>query len=72
MCARGASEATATMANASTNDPRAELQSWYLHGLQPKLAQAARTGAVDPWAVAALDAELQRFLDLSSVPKNTA
>jgi hypothetical protein len=54
-----------TMPNESTNEARAELQSWYLRGLQPKLARAASTGAVDPQAVAALDAEVRRFLDLS-------
>jgi hypothetical protein len=52
------------MPDERTNDARAELQSWYLHGLQPKLARAASTGAVDPQAVAALDAEVRRFLDL--------
>lgn len=54
-----------TMPSESTNEARAELQSWYLRGLQPKLARAASTGAVDPQAVAALDAEARRFLDLS-------
>jgi hypothetical protein len=37
------------------------LRSWYLHSLQPKLARAATTGAVDPQAVAALDAEVTKF-----------
>ena len=54
----------ATMPNERTHDARAELQAWYVHGLQPKLARAASTGAVDPQAVAALDAEVRRFLDL--------
>jgi hypothetical protein len=53
-----------TMPTEHTNDARAELRSWYLHGLQPKLARAASTGAVDPQAVAALDAEVRSFLDL--------
>jgi hypothetical protein len=57
----------ATMSNESTTDARTELQSWYLHGLQPKLARAANTGAVDPMAVAALDAEVRRLLDLSAL-----
>ena len=52
------------MPNERTKDARAELRSWYLHGLQPKLARAASTGAVDPQAIAALDAEVRRFLDL--------
>jgi hypothetical protein len=51
--------------NESSNDARAELQSWYVHGLQPKLARAASTGAVDPRAAAALDAEVRSILDLS-------
>jgi hypothetical protein len=57
----------ATMPNERTNDARTELQSWYLESLQPKLAQAASTGAVDPQAVAALDAEVRSFLDLYRV-----
>ena len=52
------------MPNERTNDARTELRSWYLHSLQPKLARAATTGAVDPLAVAALDAEVRSFLDL--------
>jgi hypothetical protein len=51
-------------------DARAELRSWYVHGLQPKLARAASSGTVDPRAVAALDADLRRLLDLS--PARTA
>ena len=54
----------ATMQNESTNQARAELQSWYLHGLQPKLARAANTGTADPMAVAALDAEVRKLLNL--------
>jgi hypothetical protein len=53
-----------TMPNERTNDARTELRSWYLHSLQPKLARAATTGAVDLQAVAALDAEVRSFLDL--------
>jgi hypothetical protein len=52
-------------ANGQSTNARAELQSWYLNGLQPKLARAASTRAVDPRAVAAFDAEVRRFLDLS-------
>ena len=52
------------MPNERMRDARAELQAWYVHGLQPKLARAASTGAVDPQAVAALDAEVRRFLDI--------
>ena len=54
----------ATMPDERTSDARTELQSWYLQSLQPKLARAASTGAVDPQAVAALDAEVRSFLDL--------
>lgn len=53
------------MPNDRTTDARNELRSWYLHGLQPKLARAASSGAVEPQALAALDAEMRRFLDLS-------
>jgi len=52
------------MPNERTIDARAELQSWYRHGLQPKLVRAASKGTVDPQAVAALDAEVRSFLDL--------
>jgi len=62
----------ATMQNESTNDARAELQSWYLHGLKPKLARAASTGAVDPMALAALDAEVRELLDLSRTQEDVA
>jgi hypothetical protein len=55
----------ATMPNDREIDARAELRSWYLHGLQPKLARAASSGAVEPQALAALDAEMRRFLDLT-------
>jgi hypothetical protein len=44
-----------TMPSESTNEARAELESWYLRGLQPKLARSASTGAVDPQAIAALE-----------------
>ena len=57
-----------TMPNERTNDARTDLRSWYLHRLQPKLARAATTGAVDPQAVAALDAEVRSFLDLHRGP----
>jgi hypothetical protein len=53
-----------TMPSERTNDARTDLRSWYLDSLQPKLARAATTGAVDPQAVAALDAEVRSFLDL--------
>ena len=61
----------ATMPNERTSDARAELRAWYLHGLQPKLARAASSGAVDPQAVAALDAEVRRFLDLYRARKRS-
>ena len=54
-----------TMPNERTNEARAELRSWYLHSLQPKLARAASTGAADPRALAALDDELRKLLDAS-------
>jgi hypothetical protein len=53
------------MTNERANAARAELQSWYLQRLQPKLARAASTGVVDPRAVAALDAEVRGLLDLA-------
>jgi len=54
------------MPNEGPNDARAELQSWYLHGLQPKLARAASRGAVNPQAVAALDAERLRLVRVAA------
>jgi hypothetical protein len=53
-----------TKATRSTRDAGTELQTWYLRGLLPKLARAARKGAVDPRAVGALDAEVRALLDL--------
>jgi hypothetical protein len=49
-----------------SEDRRAELQSWYLSGLRPKLASAARAGTVPPGAVVALDSCLRDLLDLSA------
>ena len=49
----------------STRNARAELQTWYLQGLRPKLARAAGSGTVDPRAVDALDGEMRAFLGLS-------
>lgn len=51
---------------------RAELQSWYLQGLLPKLARAARTGAVDRAAVEALDTDVRALLDLSRAREEAA
>ena len=60
------------MPNKGPNDAEAELQSWYRRGLQPKLAQAARKGVVDPQAVAALDADVRQLLDLSRTQEEAA
>jgi hypothetical protein len=62
----------ATTANTRTREIRAELQAWYLRGLLPKLARAARTGAVDGGAVAALDADLRALLGISRERKEAA
>lgn len=62
----------ATTTNESTREARAELQAWYRRGLLPKLARAAATGAVNPQAVAALDADLHGLLDLSQEQKDAA
>lgn len=51
------------MANERTN-PRAELEAWYLRGLLPKLARAARVGLADRQAVQALDADMRALLDI--------
>jgi hypothetical protein len=61
-----------TMTDKRKEAVRAELQAWYLEGLQPKLARAARTGAVDPREIAACDAELRRFLRIAAVEENAA
>ena len=45
-------------------DERAELQAWYLGSLRPKLREAARTGTVEPAAVATLDRLVRDFLEL--------
>jgi hypothetical protein len=44
---------------------RAELQLWYLHGLRPKLAQAAAAGTVSSAAADDLDRKLCDFLDVA-------
>jgi hypothetical protein len=46
---------------------RAELQAWYLGGLQPKLIRAAETGTAAPGAVDALDAQVRELLALPRV-----
>jgi len=50
----------------TSGEARAELQAWYLQRLQPKLAQASKTGTVDARAAAACDAHVRRFLAISS------
>jgi hypothetical protein len=44
---------------------RAELQLWYVHGLRPKLAQAAADGTVSSAAADDLDRKLCDFLDVA-------
>jgi hypothetical protein len=60
------------MSSQGAKDARAELRSWYVDGLRPKLARAARSGAVDPGAAAALDAEVRKLLDLRSAQEDVA
>jgi hypothetical protein len=59
------------MDDGATN-ARAELQSWYLHGLLPKLTRAASARVVEPAAVEALDAEVRWFLDLAEEHEEAA
>jgi hypothetical protein len=47
------------------SEVRAELQSWYLADLRPKLADAARSGKVTSISAVALDVELTRMLGIS-------
>jgi hypothetical protein len=61
-----------TAATDRTREARAGLQAWYLRGLLPKLARAARAGLVDPQAVVALDADVRALLDLSQERKEAA
>lgn len=42
----------------------AELQSWYVDSLLPRLAQAVEAGKAEPAAVAALDRDLRDLLGL--------
>jgi hypothetical protein len=51
---------------------RAELQAWYLGGLLPKLACAAKAGLVDVGALDALDADVRALLELSREQKEAA
>lgn len=60
------------VATARSRWARAELQSWYLQGLLPKLARAAQTGTVDRAAVEALDADVRALLDLSRAREEAA
>jgi hypothetical protein len=62
----------ATSRDKRTRDARAALQGWYLHGLLPKLARAAKTGVVNPGAVEALDADLRALLEISQERKEAA
>jgi len=50
----------------------AELRSWYLGSLRPKLARAADGGTVEPSAVAALDRQVRELLDLSRASRKAA
>jgi hypothetical protein len=43
---------------------RAELQTWYLASLQPRLRDAESAGIVSPAAADALDREIRDFLNL--------
>ena len=52
------------MSVSAPRNERVELQAWYLRGLAPKLAAAARSGKATPAAVAALDRQLRAFLDI--------
>jgi hypothetical protein len=61
-----------TAANTKAHEARAELQAWYLRGLLPKLAQAARAGVVELQAVEALDGEVRALLDLTQERKEAA
>jgi hypothetical protein len=62
----------ATVVDRKTLQARSELQAWYLRGLLPKLAEAARTGTVSPGAIDALDAELRALLGLPREKKEAA
>ncbi|HVU77827.1 MAG TPA: hypothetical protein VHC67_09615 [Gaiellaceae bacterium] len=48
----------------ATTSARAELRSWYLHDLQPRVAEAARRGDVDSVTAAAFHADLRKLLGL--------
>jgi hypothetical protein len=61
-----------TTGNNGSGDARAELQAWYLGGLLPKLARAARTGVIDRRAASALDADVRALLDLSHERREAA
>lgn len=60
------------MPNERARTARAELHAWYLRSLLPKLARAATTGAADPAALDALDAQVRELLDLSRSRKEAA
>lgn len=44
-----------------------DLRAWYLAGLRPKLAEAARTGVIEPAAVLTLDRQMRGLLDLQEI-----
>jgi uncharacterized protein YciW len=51
---------------------RAELRAWYLASLRPKLAHAARRGAIEPAAAADLERQLEAMLDLAADDRRAA
>ena len=51
---------------------RAELRDWYTQGLRPKLALAARSKAVHPARVLALDRQIRALLELSDRDREVA
>jgi hypothetical protein len=54
----------ATLARKPDPERLAELQSWYIDRMRPKLMRAASEGSILPVEVLALDGELRRMLEL--------
>jgi hypothetical protein len=55
---------TTKLRQPSQHDALAELRTWYLGSLRPKLVHAGAAGIVPPAATDALDQSLRELLDL--------
>jgi hypothetical protein len=62
---RGFCVRNSTLARQPDPQRLAELQTWYVELMRPKLARAATAGAILPAEAAALDRDMRGLLELS-------